>query len=554
MIYKEERKMEIKTLFKDGTVGYYCYCEVTQIILNDRKTNEYWNYFTHIDFSSSFVEETDRCWLTDKPISINDKFRVMITRQVLPAKSIIDTVDNAVKTQTWQYKDDCAKLDEVFVIAPRYVPETDPTGSIITENSLVPLESSLYGSNINGNYYIVELFSSKRFLESVLTKKDRLKIQDIIRLCHLQYNLDSLTDRMGNIICKLRTEIVVHNSLKLGPENGIIGRFSIGKKVDRPINCLLNILEVDDHTIIENRIVPFELNAEKPCYEYIIEPNRYHNRISVIDQHTGTIYYSSDRDYSLGSDYYSIVKPPQYMCTASEYRLLKIEGQAKRIKTHNLYGIGIVEIEKEIYETVRRQNVWKNNGKANNHYFQSFNKGQVSEAVSAVRDIVNDKTLLWDLKEVWLIDPYLSAKDILNTVVYCEKYGIKIKCLTCLSTMNDNVVTKINIDEDMDKFQESKKLLGSELSTAIPEQSDLQLEFRTVRGHFGEPFHDRYIILKYDINKCRAWSLGISVNALGTSHHIIQIVESPEDVAEVFERIWKDTDNAECLIYTNCKK
>lgn len=546
--------MEIKTLFKDGIVGYYYYCEVTQIILNDKKTDEYWNYFTHIDFSSSFVEETDRCWLTEKPKSINDRFRVMIARQVLPSKSVIHIVDNAVESQKWEYEGDCAKLDDVFVINPRYVPETDPTGSMTSENTLVPLELSLYGSNFIGNYYVVELFSSKRFLESILTKKDKLKIQDIIRACNLQYDLDSLTDRIGNIICKLQSEIVINKSLKLGPENGITERFSLEKKVDRPINCFLNILEINDQTIIENRIIPFELNDENPYYEYTIEPNRYHNRITVIDQYTGVIYYSSDRDYSLGSDYYSIVKPPQYVSTTSEYRLLKIEGQAKRIKTHNLYGIGIVEIEKEIYETVRRQNVWKNNGKANNHYFQSFNKGQVSEAVSAVRDIVNDKTLLWDLKEVWLIDPYLSAKDILNTVVYCEKYGIKIKCLTCLSTMNDNVVTKMNIDEDMDKFQESKKLLGSELSAAIPEQSDLQLEFRTVRGHFGEPFHDRYIILKYDINKCRAWSLGISVNALGTSHHIIQIVESPEAVAEVFERIWQDTDNAECLIYTNCKK
>ena len=75
--------MEIKLLFEDGTVGHYSYCEVTQIILNDKQSKEYWNYFTHITFSNSFQEESEQSWLTDKPISINDRFRVMIIRQVL---------------------------------------------------------------------------------------------------------------------------------------------------------------------------------------------------------------------------------------------------------------------------------------------------------------------------------------------------------------------------------------------------------------------------------------------------------------------------------------
>ena len=37
--------MEIESLFKNGAVGYYSYCEVTQVILNDTIKNEYWNYF-----------------------------------------------------------------------------------------------------------------------------------------------------------------------------------------------------------------------------------------------------------------------------------------------------------------------------------------------------------------------------------------------------------------------------------------------------------------------------------------------------------------------------
>ncbi|MBR6216966.1 MAG: hypothetical protein IKQ63_00415 [Eubacterium sp.] len=364
----------------------------------------------------------------------------------------------------------------------------------------------------------------------------------------------NLTDRVGNILCKLSGEIIEHKTLKLAPENGIAGCFSRGKSIQGEIECFLNILVVSDHTIIENTITPFILCDEKPFFDYTIEPNRYHNRITVVDQHTGVIYFAADRDYSFGSDYYSQIAPPQFVITTSENRILKNGSNEKRIATYNLFGVGSVEIQKEIFEVVKRQNAWKDREKADSYFFQSFKTGETSEAVKTVVDIVNDRSLFWDLEEIWLIDPYLSSKDILKTVVNCEKYGIKIKCLTCIGTVNDNQATRIEVEEGKNKFQENKKAFESELSASIPQHTDLQLEFRTVRGSYGEPFHDRYLIMKYGINKCRAWSLGISVNALGTSHHIIQIVESPVAVADVFERIWNDTDNPECLIYSNMKK
>ena len=543
--------MEIKTLFEDGAVGHYSFCEVTQIIIYDKQEKEYWNYFTNIFFSRSYKEGNEEQWLTAKPMAINDRFQVMIKKQVLPAKKVVDTVDCAVESQMWEYEDDCARLDEVFIIDPRFVPETDPTGNKKSEYTSVPIESSLYGSNFIGNYYVVELFSSKKYLESVLTAKDRKKIQEIINSCHLQYDLVNLGDRVGNVLCKLAAEILNHKSLKLGPENGIVGRLSRGNDTRREVSCFINILTVSDNTIIENIIIPFVLNDDNPDYEYSIEANRNQNRITVVDQNTGVVYYSAERDYSFGSDYYSQIRPPKFVSTTSEDRILKVGGIENKTETYNVFGSGTISIEKEIYEFSRRQIRWKDAEKVKNHYFQSFKKGQELEAVNFFIDILNDKSLFWDLKEICLIDPYLSAKDILKTVVHCDKYGIKIRCLTNLGTINNNKATQINVDKGDDKFHESKSVFNNELMEAIPAQTDIQLEFRTVRGIYGEPFHDRYLILNYDLNRCRAWSIGISVNALGTSHHLIQIVESPVEVAEMFEKIWEDTNNSECLIYSN---
>lgn len=136
-------------------------------------------------------------------------------------------------------------------------------------------------------------------------------------------------------------------------------------------------------------------------------------------------------------------------------------------------------------------------------------------------------------------------------MVYCCKEGVIIKCLTDIGTINGNRETRVEVDQEQDRFVETKEIYVQCLKDALPEDIDIKLEYRTVRGNCGKPFHDRYLILKYEVNKCRAWSLGISVNALGTSHHIIQIVESPSAVADIVNEIWQGTENEECMNYKN---
>lgn len=53
------------------------------------------------------------------------------------------------------------------------------------------------------------------------------------------------------------------------------------------------------------------------------------------------------------------------------------------------------------------------------------------------------------------------------------------------------------------------------------------------------------------INKSGAWALGISINSLGKSHHIIQIVQSPMVVIKTIDVIWNQSNNEECLICIN---
>ena len=544
--------MDFHTLIDCGVLNSCNYAEVVQVILLRKKDNVCLNYFTHVLFSSGFSEEESSVFLTDRPISINSEYKVLITKEKIARDSVLDILQNAAESQTWEWKEDKALLDDVFPMDLQFIPETDPTGSKTSDSTLVPIELALYGSNFSGGYYLCELFSAKTVLAKSLSTDDNRKIQDEINKAKIGFNLESLFDRIGNIVCKIPMDIIRHKPVKLSPERGIAGRFILENSCTEPLECVLQIILESDHTIIETRVEEMVFSEKGEIREYSIDPNRYSNRIILSNKKSGSIYYSAVRDYSFGSNYYAMITPPQFGIQSSLKRIIVIDGQDKEIELTNIAGIGEVSIEKEIFEIEKRQHKWMTEYEYKHHFFRSFVVGQENEAIQTVIDICNDRDLFWDLEEVWLVDPYLSADDILKTVVYCGKYGISIKCLTHIAAINGNRETRTETTTEGESlFETTVSRYNGILKNALGKQKDLKLEYRTVAGMTGISFHDRYLILKCGLNKSRAWSLGISVNSLGKSHHIIQIVQSPMDVIDTIDTIWNQSLREECLIFKN---
>lgn len=544
--------MDFHTLIDCGVLNSCNYAEVVQVILLRKKDNVCLNYFTHVLFSSGFSEEESSVFLTDRPISINSEYKVLITKEKIARDSVLDILQNAAESQTWEWKEDKALLDDVFPMDLQFIPETDLTGSKTSDSTLVPIELALYGSNFSGGYYLCELFSAKTVLDKSLSTDDNRKIQDEINKAKIGFNLESLFDRIGNIVCKIPMDIIRHKPVKLSPERGIAGRFILENSCTEPLECVLQIILESDHTIIETRVEEMVFSEKGEIREYSIDPNRYSNRIILSDKKSGIIYYSAVRDYSFGSNYYAMITPPQFVIQSSLKRIIVIDGQDKEIELTNIDGIGEVSIEKEIFEIEKRQHKWMTEYEYKHHFFRSFVVGQENEAIQTVIDICNDRDLFWDLEEVWLVDPYLSADDILKTVVYCGKYGISIKCLTHIAAINGNRETRTETTTEGESlFETTVSRYNGILKNALGKQKDLKLEYRTVAGMTGISFHDRYLILKCGLNKSRAWSLGISVNSLGKSHHIIQIVQSPMDVIDTVDTIWNQSLREECLIFKN---
>jgi hypothetical protein len=77
----------------------------------------------------------------------------------------------------------------------------------------------------------------------------------------------------------------------------------------------------------------------------------------------------------------------------------------------------------------------------------------------------------------------------------------------------------------------------------------LRLEYRIKSGQAGWGFHDRFLIFPKADFHALAWSLGTSVNSLGTQHHILQRVDDGQPVADAFVDLWEQLDQPEHLIW-----
>ena len=158
---------------------------------------------------------------------------------------------------------------------------------------------------------------------------------------------------------------------------------------------------------------------------------------------------------------------------------------------------------------------------------RQFKRDMRQEALDFIRELIKK----YGKNGIYLWDPYLNAKDLLETVFFNPYANSPIKALTGL---------KVAPQEN--KTSSYKSDLANEINQAILQAGRLNLIFVNAdRSKVGD-FHDRFIIFPQTIDEpVRAWSLGTSVNSLGKSHHIIQEVEDGQIIADAFEEMWEQS-------------
>lgn len=165
----------------------------------------------------------------------------------------------------------------------------------------------------------------------------------------------------------------------------------------------------------------------------------------------------------------------------------------------------------------------------------------------------------------WLWDPYLSAHDVLKTLFYCTHNRADLRALTAAKEPLPSVHTKPTFKSltrhavavlhakvpflrpsPPPSYAERQQ---QELTAAESNNLGLRLEYRMKAGQDGWPFHDRFLIFPKEDGSALAWSLGISVNQIGRSHHILQRVDDGRRIMDAFLELWDKLTKPEHLIW-----
>lgn len=516
----------------------YRFCEVSQIVLlsNDKVIN----YFTNIECSSKYKEPIPFDFVTKSPITIcendNSKLKLAISKYAIPVEKLLDLISDAADTGLWKFDGENVVIDDSFPSDIKYVPESDPTGG--QYNVFVPLEYGIYGSNYMGNYYAFELFSRKTMLFEMLSSVEIQKIQQEMRKCGLSYRLDKMCDRIGNVIIKMPIEVLTAKPIKLGV-HGIELEFALMREFEHNRYCL-TVMQTHDGMIYTNCI-----EKDFDCQKIKVNPNQYKTAITVVDTSTQLTLYYGSFDYSVYSNYFSQITPPTIVAQAPNQRIIHLDGKDIPVELPNVKMIGPIYFFEEAEMAAKRKLSLDDDWYNKQGYLKSYS---YNEHDTALRDIVEimSNHLPWDLQEIWVVDPYLRTSDLAKTAFQCRIQGIKIKALCDYAAIHGNRYTDCTNGNGFEKFKAHEI---AEMSHILGDDTDIQIDYRTIRN--GYSFHDRYIMMKYKINKERVWSLGASINSIGSKHSIMQIVNAPQAVIAQFTKLWNSTDNPECCIYNN---
>lgn len=177
---------------------------------------------------------------------------------------------------------------------------------------------------------------------------------------------------------------------------------------------------------------------------------------------------------------------------------------------------------------------------------------RVAERTRALEDL---RILIKQLGKsaIYLWDPFLSANDILNTLAFCENSGAELRALTS-SKPSKLRSSDEDDDDEKDPNVTSRreawiKAQQTQLNTAFAGPHHMKLELRMSWGIQGS-FHDRFLIFPgFGRDRTRAWSLGASINHIGSEHCIVQEVAYPEPVLNAFLGFWNQSSKADHLVW-----
>lgn len=552
---KELELCEINKLLDNGVLGFYNSVEVTEVfaISPDKKIV---NVFTlMVAEHREQAKYNKEHFLADRPFKIKGfkNWIFGVKRYIRRKEDIIDSFQKLSDNGLWEGSSISEPIQNSKLA---YCPKRFVAPDSFEE---VPLNKILKNNFHNGSYVIEWFDNQKDNLSSLLNSPSLLqelsaKLQEYVPIA-----LAALSDRIGNYILQIPSQILQAKFLMQDDHNlqCQIAWHPDAEKRSLLVNCSLDeadkLLEgyISRRITNEEEAVPLSFGYQKAHIGIIWdEKNELILAATRPSSFIRTIHFSSNIMHS------------------EDRVIYQQDGEVVRIPlvTNSDHVIGSDEASKKHKDWTKKR-IYKNDKlqlQKSKYLVQYKPKGnnkseERKRALNDIRELI--KT--YGSKGVWLWDPYLSAKDILDTLFFNSTSFSEMRALTDLKEAPS---TKKKICDDC-----AKKLCSDCLSKTTSkikkpireiyqntfnnlkeeELQGINLEFRSPRGHCGWNFHDRFLLFPYLDDEPLVWSLGTSVNSLGQEHHILQKVSDGQLIVDAFSELWDVLSEPKCLIWRN---
>ena len=569
-------------LIKDGNIGFYNSCEITEIYMFPKENNKaIYNLFTLVTFEEKLFEGNNKKFITDNLLDFeyynNRKkliYQIGIKQYHLSLESVKNNFYKLKEERIWCSNNQPLDIDYSFLkyLTKEFIPSNE---NISERSPKIRLNNCLKNNFFNGSY-ILEFFDEDKQKFNFLIEEDSHfenlsnQIKNLIPI-----NLYKNMDRLGNFIfqfpitlCKIdynkkednlvNFEVHWNNKLKDIPDCFIEIESLIG-------DCLFDFcIEEYDKSNLQvfscnsNSLLNFKFFRKDNNLILFSSKGKFLNKF-LLNTYINT---SKQRYFEFKDG----IKPISG----------KIDLISKDLDTFNNNF--------EYYEHISRsQNRVDKEELIRNFRFKQYNSNLYNEDSNAKNDLI--ELIQKNCKNgVYLWDPFLSPKDIINTLFYAN---IEYVPLRALGSINKNV-TKFYKKEHLINLKDSFKdvIYSSKSSDEMInelkdiftnfegcysfENSDkisyyknqfklihgnfeegLNLEFKVQHSGYGWPFHDRFIIFPGNsktFENPKAYSLGTSINSFGKHFHIIQEVSYPQAILDEFNKLW-DELGEECVVW-----
>ncbi|MBP4133216.1 VPA1262 family N-terminal domain-containing protein [Gallibacterium anatis] len=375
----------------------------------------------------------------------------------------------------------------------------------------------LLKNNFFGGSHLFEWFDETKEYVQVLME-NHLALMELSEelQTYLPIKIGSHSDRLGNFIIQIPCSSVAFQIKRRDKESHqLISNLSINPSIE-PLNLTGIFWRENNGSIIDFQKLPLALGENLIPFKQINGSGYY----TIWDEDkqiicSGGIIHPCMESMNLSID-----------VQETNQRIFKLpNGQEQRINIYVHASQSQIDRASKDYRdwVANRLIKFEKQELHDSLKLRQFKQNMREEALAFIRELIKR----YGTNEIYLWDPYLSSKDLLETIFFSPYANTPIKALTGLKTSKEHNV---------------KTTYKSELEQAIIEKGWLDLIFlNTDKSKVGD-FHDRFIIFpRNQDNPARAWSLGTSVNSLGTNHHIIQEVEDGQIIADIFEEMWNQS-------------